>query len=220
MELDKVQIIQSALLEWFVQHGRPFPWRREGASNFELIISEILLQRTRANTVSKYYRYFFDRFPSWEILADASEENLRLFLRPFGLNNLKASRLYRLAQQIKSRQGVFPNEKDMVRELSLFGQYTVNAFELFILKRPAALLDVNMARLLERYFEPRVLKDYRFDKKLNEIAEKVTNHPNSKELNWAILDFATLVCTSKNPACSNCPLNLKCNYLHSSRLKH
>lgn len=215
MQADKVGKFQELLLDWFARHGRAFPWRRENVGNFELIVSEILLQRTKADNVAKYGRQFFDRFSSWEALGEASEEQLQEALRPFGLHNLKARRLYLLAQELKQRNGILPKEKDMVRELSLFGQYTTNAFELFVLKKPAALLDVNMARLLERYFEPRTLKDYRFDKKLNSLAATVTNHPKSREINWAILDFAALICTKRQPDCPKCPLFADCNYRKS-----
>ncbi len=113
---------------------------------------------------------------------------------------------------MKRHKGDLPETKDLVEELSLFGQYTANAFDLFVLNKPSALLDVNMARLLERYFAPRRVKDYRFDKQLKQTANKVTDHPSSKEINWAILDYATLVCTSQKPKCDICALAEKCNF--------
>jgi len=217
MKSEQEQFFQTTLLNWFVKFGRCFPWREDEATNYERIVSEILLQRTRADTVARFYADFFSRFPSWEKLIEATEEDLRQSLFPFGLNKLKAARLYKLAKQLKLRQGILPDEKDLVRELSLFGPYTVNAFELFVLNKPSALLDVNMARLLERYFEPRTLKDYRFDKRLNTIAKSVTNHSRSREINWAILDFAALVCTTKNPKCTDCLLNCFCNYFNEKK---
>lgn len=212
MEHEKIQYLQSFLLKWFASEGRFFPWRKAGASNYEIILAEILLQRTKAGTVAKYLPLFLEKYPSWEKLGEATEVELRNSLFPFGLNNLKARRLWMLAQEVKNLNGHLPDEKDMVRELSLFGQYTLNAFELFVLRRPAPLLDVNMARFLERYFEPRTLKDYRYDKKLNQLAAAVTNHPNSKEINWAILDFASLICIKRNPRCNACTLLNTCNY--------
>lgn len=212
MEEEKVVYLQNALLNWFSTYGRKFPWREENASNYEVIIAEILLQRTKAGTVAKYLPAFLARFPSWESLARASESSLRSELRPFGLNNLKAMRLHQLGVEMKRHKGDLPETKDMVQELSLFGQYTANAFELFVLNKPSALLDVNMARLLERYFSPRQVKDYRFDKQLKQTANLVADHPRSKEINWAILDYATLICTGKKPKCDICTLSEKCNF--------
>lgn len=50
--------------------------------------------------------------------------------------------------------------------MPMMGQYITNAFELYILnilKKKSPLLDVNMARLLERFFGERKLADIRHD---------------------------------------------------------
>jgi A/G-specific adenine glycosylase len=44
----KVKIFQDVLLNWFVQNKRDFPWRNKGVSNYQLVLSEVLLQRTKA----------------------------------------------------------------------------------------------------------------------------------------------------------------------------
>ena len=212
MEKLKIGYLQVTLLAWFSENGRKFFWRNERASTYEVIIAEILLQRTKAGTVERYLPSFLNQYPSWAAMGKASEKQLSLALRPFGLNNLKAKRLYQLNREIKKFDGNLPPTRDMVEELSLFGQYTANAFELFVLRRPSALLDVNMARVLERFFEPRRVKDYRFDKQLIKTASEVVEHTRSKEINWAILDYAALVCKSKQPKCDICKLSKLCTY--------
>ncbi len=69
-----------------------------------------------------------------------------------------------------------------------------------------------MARVLERYFGPRKLVDIRYDKYLQELSYKVVNHDYSKNINWAILDLAALICKAQAPKCIKCPLKLKCEY--------
>jgi len=78
--------------------------------------------------------------------------------------------------------------------------------------RPKPLLDVNMARVLERYFGPRQLTDIRYDPYLQNLSHQVVNHENSKQINWAILDFAALICKSRNPKCVTCFLSAGCKY--------
>jgi A/G-specific adenine glycosylase len=92
----------------------------------------------------------------------------------------------------------------------MMGQYITNAFELFILKRASPLLDVNMARVLERYFGKRKLSDIRYDPYLQTLANKIVDHQYSKEINWSILDLGSLICKKTNPLCNNCPLESKC----------
>ena len=122
----------------------------------------------------------------------------------------RASRLFKLAQEMKKRNGEFSKNTTQVAEMSMMGQYLTNAFELFILKKPSPLLDVNMARVLERFFGPRKLADIRYDPYLQKLSKTVVNHEKSREINWAILDMGGLICKPKNPKCEICPLNKEC----------
>jgi A/G-specific adenine glycosylase len=213
MEISNSQIefFQNKILEWYIENGRHFPWRNLSAANYEKIISEVLLQRTKAETVDKFFPTFIKKYPSWRQLGNATEAELKETLKPLGLYNQRGSRLYKLAQEMKKRNGRFPENRDMVEEISMMGQYITNAYELFILNRPAPLLDVNMARVLERYFGSRKLTDIRYDPYLQKLSKRIVEHQKSKEINWGILDFAALNCKIK-PFCANCLLKSKCRY--------
>lgn len=202
---------QKQLLKWYSENGRTFPWRRETVSNYEIIIAEVFLQRTKAETVSKYLPRFLKIYPSWKQLGYATECELREILKPLGLNKQRGNRLYKLAQNMKLRNGRFPLSKNEVEDIPMMGQYITNAYELFVLKKKSPLLDVNMARLLERFFRERKLKDIRHDPYLQNLAYRVVNNIESKELNWAILDFASLICRTK-PLCNKCIFVDRCNF--------
>ncbi len=105
-----------------------------------------------------------------------------------------------------------PRDGAELESIPFMGQYIANAVELIIYKQPSPLIDVNMSRLLERYFGERKMADIRYDPYLQELSHKVVNHPKSKEINWAILDFAALICKSQNPSCFNCVLKAKCSF--------
>jgi len=203
---------RSKLLDWFGENGREFPWRKTSVSNYELIISEILLQRTKAETVATYYPVFFKKYPGWDKLAQANMEGLENILKPLGLYKHRAKRLMKIIEEYKDKRGQLPNNKNQLQESSLSTLYISNAYELFILKKRAALLDVNMARVLSRYFNTGKYGDVRNEKKLQELSRRVTNVKYCKELNWAVLDFAALVCKAKKPECESCPLFKYCKY--------
>lgn len=210
-----IALFQSVLLRLFPLGGRAFPWREPGLSDYELVIAEVLLQRTKAGTVAKYYVPFITRFPGWHFLAGVERTTLEDYLRPLGLATQRAQRLQSLASEMVARNGKLPTDRADLETIPLFGQYIANAIEQVIFNRPRPLLDVNMARLLERYFGPRKLADIRYDPYLQELAQRVVSHPGAKQLNWAILDFAALVCTAANPRCPGCPLNHDCAYFEA-----
>lgn len=208
---NKIVFFRKELLKWYVLNKREFPWREKSAPNYELIISEIFLQRTKAETVARFLPGFFKKYPDWTSLSDASEQELQTFIKPLGLYRQRGTRLYKLAQELRRRKGHFPKERTQVEEMPMMGQYITNAYELYILKKRAPLLDVNMARILERFFEPRKLADIRHDPNLQTLAYLIVDHIKSKELNWAILDYASLICRTK-PYCKICIINSHCNY--------
>lgn len=218
--MDKVEFIyesdieyfQEKLLDWYQNNGRTFLWRKKSATNYELIISEVFLQRTKAETVSKFLPDFFKTYPSWKQLGEATEKELQDITKPLGLFKQRGSRLYKLAQELKKRKGRFPKERNQVAEMPMMGQYITNAFELYIRKKKSPLLDVNMARLLERFFGERKLADIRHDPCLQTLAYKVVNIDKSKELNWSILDYASLICKKIKLLCFQCVLNSKCKH--------
>lgn len=202
---------QNIILEWYSENSRNFLWRDVNDS-YIIIISEILLQRTKAETVSNFLPQFLSKYPFWEQLGESSQDEIKNSLRSIGLYNQKGTRLYNLAQEIKKRKGQLPTSYEEVLKLPMIGQYIANAYALFILGKAYPLLDVNMARLLERYFGPRTLADIRYDPYLQNLAKRVVDHPYANEINWGILDFASLVCKNRNPKCIECPLKLKCKY--------
>lgn len=209
---NKIRYFRKALLSWFDIHQRDFPWRKEGVSNFELIFSEVLLQRTRAETVAKYYPVFFGRFPDWEHLIEATDDELHAIFKPLGLYKQRAARVRKMIEEYKRRNGALPRNKNELNESRFASLYISNAYELFILKKRAPLLDVNMSRVLRRYFMPKKFKDVRLDKEVQELARQVVNVRDSKELNWAVLDFSALVCKKRTPLCEECVLKSKCSY--------
>lgn len=211
----KIPFFRQELLSWFQVNGREFPWRNEAVTSYELILSEILLQKTKAESVAKYYNTFFKQFPTWESLSHASIDELAELLKPLGLYNHRAKRIYKIAQEYKSNSGVLPQSTTSLQESNLSTVYISNAYKLFLLNKRAALIDVNMSRVLRRYFLNREFKDIRNDKIVQELAHEVVNVKDCKELNWAILDYGALVCKASKPLCNKCNLNLNCDYYQS-----
>lgn len=207
-----ISIFQQTLLNWYSKNGRHFPWRNKRLTQYQIIIAETLLQRTKAETISKFYSKFIKDFPNWTSLAQADTAAIEIYLKPIGLYKQRATRLKNLAVEMVKRKGKIPRERNELESIPYMGQYIANAVELIIYKQPLPLIDVNMARLLESYFGKRKMSDIRYDPYLQHLSYKVINHSQAKEINWAILDYAALICRAKNPKCNICKLRTSCDY--------
>ncbi|NOD82641.1 hypothetical protein [Ruegeria sp. HKCCD6119] len=215
-EKRKLTLLRQTLLEWYSINGARFPWRCPSASDYERICVEVLLQRTRRETVSAIYEEFFFRFPTWESIAECPEDELGQFLKPLGLWRRRAVSLKALASYASSMGGQFPSTTVELKDVPAVGQYAGNAILLFQHDQARPLVDVNMARIIERVLRPRKLADIRHDPWLQSAAHwLVRDHPI--ETNWATLDFASSVCRKNNPRCRDCILRNRCAFARGKR---
>lgn len=208
----RIKEFQGNVLAWYADNGRSFPWRNKKLTSYQLIIAETLLQRTRAETVSCYYKSFFTSFPGWASLANANVRKIENTIKPLGLYRQRAKRLKLLAVEMVRRNGRLPRDRHELEGIPFLGQYIANAIELIIFNKCRPLIDVNMARLLERYFGQREKADIRYDPYLQKLAYEVVCHRRAKEINWAILDFASAICKARNPLHDRCPIRMKCRF--------
>lgn len=198
------------LLVWYENNGRNFPWRKKSLSKYKIIISEILLQRTRAETVDSFFNAFIEKYPSWKKLAKAKKSEISEILHPIGLWKRRSSTLKQLAIFMSNRNGRFPRSREEIEAMPGVGQYIANAILLQCHGEAQPLLDVNMARVLERVFGTRKLSDIRYDPYLQGLSLEVVQCKEPKKINWAILDLASSTCLLRNPHCNACPIELIC----------
>ena len=215
--VERIPWLRRRLLSWFKRNGRSFPWRDPERTPYEVVVAEILLQRTTAAGVARTYAGFLERYPSWEALAQAPREGLENALRPLGLWRQKALAFQQLAQSIEERGGIVPRSRAELERLPGIGPYTASAVLAIVYGRAEPLLDVNMARCLWRFFgslEPTTEGPRR---SLHALALRLVSGKRSLEVNWAVLDFGALVCQARRPRCQECPLRTRCQYAGSRR---
>ena len=203
--------LRRRLLSWFARNGRSFPWRDPGRTPYEVVVAEILLQRTTATAVARAYIGFLKRYPSWTDLAQSPLEELENALKPLGLWRRKAQAFQHLAQSFEAHNGV-PGMRKELERLPGIGPYTASAVLAIVYGRAEPLLDVNMARLLGRFLGPPEGIEARPRRALHAHALRLVRSKRGLEVNWAVLDFGALVCRARRPLCPECPLRIRCEY--------
>lgn len=211
--------LRRRLLCWFAQSGRFFPWRDPGRTPYEVVVAEILLQRTTATGVARVYNAFVERYPSWVALAQAPLGSLENALRPLGLWRQKALAFQHLAQSIGERGGILPRTRTELERLSGIGPYSASAVLAIVYGRAEPLLDVNMARLLGRFLGSSVTAEASPRRALYALALHLVRSKRSLAVNWAALDFGALVCRARRPLCPECPLRTRCEYARARQLQ-
>src|SRR5260370_39005150 len=114
---ERIRWLRRRLLSWFEQSGRSFLWREPDRAPYEVVVAEVLLQRTTAVRVARAYPGFIEHFPSWTSLAQAPLECLESALRPLGLWRQKTLAFPSLAQSIVADRAAVPTTRSEVDRL-------------------------------------------------------------------------------------------------------
>jgi A/G-specific adenine glycosylase len=184
------------------------PWRKT-RDPYRILVSEIMLQQTRAQAVIPYYEIFLKSFPTAQDLADASEaEVLR---RWSGLGYYQRARnLQRAARQIVEC-GAFPREYEAIRELPGVGAYTAAAVASIAFGIDRAVVDGNVMRVIARFTADAAdigasATKIRFEK----IASAVLDRRDPGRFNQAMMELGATICLPRNPLCLLCPVSADC----------
>ncbi|OKH22184.1 hypothetical protein NIES593_13370 [Hydrococcus rivularis NIES-593] len=213
----KIKWFRRQLSTWAKKNLRDFPWRRT-TDPYAIFIAEFMLQKTDAATVVPIYETFLIRYPTLKDLAAATVDDLAQILKPLGLL-FRAERLLQSAQTILEKyQGKIPLSEDKLLALPGIGIYTARSICANAFNQPLAVLDTNVARILERFFGLRGERVKSRCKLLWKAAESVAPARKVGTWNLTLLDFGATVCTAKNPLCDKCPLQKQCNYANSAFL--
>lgn len=211
----KLRWFRYQLGAWGAEHLRDFPWRRT-RDPYAIFVAEFLLQKTNASTVAPIYQTFISRYPTPHALVAAPIEEVAGLLMPLGLT-FRVERLRRSMQVIlENYGGNIPRTEAQLHQLPGVGKYTARAICANAFEQPLAVLDTNVARILERFFSLQGGRVKSRCKLLWSAAELAAPSTEVGTWNLTLLDFGAAVCTAKNPRCTQCLLRQQCSYLTSA----
>jgi A/G-specific adenine glycosylase len=208
--MDRKKAIQKKLLPWFAENRRSMPWR-SNRTPYRVWISELMLQQTRVDQATPYFRRFMKRFPSLKSLAAASQEDVLKLWEGLGYYS-RARNLHRAARIIVDEMnGRFPSDPDEIIKLPGIGSYTVAAIGSLAFNQDLAVLDGNVIRVLSRLHA--YTKDTRSAvarKELQQMAEALLVKGRAGSCNEAMMELGATVCLPGKPKCDVCPVASVC----------
>ncbi len=194
---------ETALLAWYAEAHRRLPWRTE-VSAYRTLVSELMCQQTRVETVLPYFERFMDAFPTVEALADAPTE--AVLTRWAGLGYYSRARNLQRAAQAVVAGGGFPRTVAGLRALPGVGPYTAGAIASIVFGADEPVVDGNVERVLSRWYAQE-LPTVRWSW---ERARAVLAPGRAGEWNQALMELGARVCTPRAPRCGGCPVATGC----------
>jgi A/G-specific adenine glycosylase len=197
-----VDAVRTALVEWYEDDHRDYPWRRTD-DPYEILVSEVMSQQTQLDRVVEAWDAFLDRWPTVDDLADADRSDVVAFWsdQRLGYNN-RARYLHEAAGQVVDDYGgAFPETPADLQNLMGVGPYTANAVASFAFNDGDAVVDTNVKRVLYRAFG--VPDD---DAAFETTARELMPAGESRVWNNAIMELGGVACQQR-PRCDEegCP---------------
>lgn len=194
----------ARVISWFAQHRRDLPWR--SSTPYGVLVSEVMLQQTPVNRVLPIWTAWMERWPDTHALAGASLGDVLRIWGGLGYPR-RAVRLHEAAKVIvEEHGGDLPSDEAVLRTLPGIGEYTAAAIAAFAFQRSSVVLDVNVRRLLARSVHGVNAPGQSISPLERELALRLLPAEDPHLWAAASMELGAVVCTSRTPSCSECPL--------------
>ena len=197
----KTKNFKNVLLHWYKDNKREYSWR-SNSDPWSIYLLEVISQQTQLDRADKYYKKFIKEFPTPNDMAITSFKKVLEMWSGLGYNS-RAKRMFESSKIIaqKSFDDLYPD----FQQLPGVGPYTENAILSFAYNEKVITEDINVKRIISRYFGIKNPKSY-----IDRFSYLLLKNTNSRKLNQALMDFGSSICKPRSPLCSDCPLENTC----------
>ncbi len=215
--MDKKQFANKIHQLLVKEFGHPV-WRPHLQPVGELV-STILSQNTNDTNRDAAYETLLARFPQWEQVRDAPEDQIIDAIRIAGLANQKGPAIQNALRQITEERGKI--DLDFLKKLTSqeashwleslkgVGPKTAAIVLLFALDMPAFPVDTHVYRVTGRLgIRPARMSPTKAHQYLAEQFPPETYYP----VHLNLIKLGREICKARQPLCQQCPLSEICEY--------
>lgn len=210
-QVNRCKKISEYLIEWYPEHARDLPWRKD-KEPYHVWLSEIMLQQTRVEAVKAYYIRFLEALPTIEDLAKVEEDRLLKLWEGLGYYN-RAKNLKKAAITVMEEyNGRFPDTYEEIISLSGIGEYTAGAIASICFERPTPAVDGNVLRVYARVLNDDSNIDKQSTKRtVRDVLQQVYPEGKCGMFTQSLMELGATVCVPNGaPNCAVCPLHSIC----------
>ena len=175
--------------------------------DYELLIATMLSAQTTDKRVNEVTDIKFKKYPSLECLRKANINDIINIIKPIGTYNKKAKNVIEIANKLKEKNDIVPNDRTFLESLPGVGRKTTNVVLSNIYNVPCIAVDTHVHRVSIRLGIAKKNDDvYTTEKKLT---KKFKNYDLCR-LHHQLVLFGRYYCKAVNPKCENCKLKNIC----------
>ena len=142
---------QEFVLDYYRKEGRDLIWRKT-TDPYHVLVSEIMLQQTQVDRVSRNFPVFIERFPDFGSLSTATLAEILTAWQGMGYNR-RAIALQKCAQRVMADfGGSLPANADILATFPGIGRATASSICAFAFNMPVIFIETNIRRVFIHFF--------------------------------------------------------------------
>ncbi|MBQ7823579.1 MAG: endonuclease III [Bacteroidaceae bacterium] len=198
------------VIEWFSENMPVAETELHYDSPFQLLISVILSAQCTDKRVNMITPALFKAFPTPEVLAASSQDEVFKYIRSVSYPNSKARYLVGMAKMlVETFGGEVPSEIAELQKLPGVGRKTANVIASVVFNKEAMAVDTHVFRISNRIGLTTNSKTPLETEKT--LVKYIPGPLLPKAHHWLIL-HGRYVCTARKPQCVTCGLKDYCKY--------
>lgn len=198
------------VIEWFEIHMPIAESELNYTNPYELLVAVILSAQCTDKRVNQITPALLTKFPTADLLAHSSQEEIFEYIKSCSYPNNKAKNLLGMAQTlVRDFNGVVPDDVDELQKLPGVGRKTANVIASVIFHKPAMAVDTHVFRVSARIGLCENAKTPLETEK--QLVKYIPEELIPKAHHWLIL-HGRYVCKARKPECERCGLNDYCKF--------
>ncbi|NHK30299.1 MAG: endonuclease III [Asgard group archaeon] len=191
------------------------------------LIRTILSQNTTDKNSLRAYANLIEKYPTWDALLVAKEEEIIEPIRLGGLAKIKAKKIKNCLKEIKAREGKLTLEflsnyeldkaEEYLTSLDGVGPKTAACVLIFSFNFPIMPVDTHVHRLANRLG----MVETKTREKTQEAMKVIIPANEIYNFHLNLIEHGRRICKAKNPKCEECFLTDVCKYfkeiIHSGK---
>lgn len=200
----------AGVLDWFQANATSSETELNFSNPFELLIAVALSAQCTDKRVNMVTPPLFARFPTPEILANSTADEVFTYIRSISYPNNKAKNLVAMAKMLVEKyNGEVPTTMEELVKLPGVGRKTANVMLAVAFDTPAMPVDTHVFRLSNRIG---LTTNSKTPKQTEDtLTQHIPRELLTKAHHWLIL-HGRYICTARRPKCEECGIRPFCKY--------
>ncbi len=175
--------------------------------DYELLIATMLSAQTTDKRVNEVTAILFKKYDTLSKLREANLEDIINIIKPIGTYNKKAKNIIEIANKLKEKNDIVPNDRKFLESLPGVGRKTTNVVLSNIYNVACIAVDTHVHRVSIRLGIANKNDDVNITEK--KLYKKFKGYDLCR-LHHQLVLFGRYYCKAINPKCENCKLKNIC----------